>query len=274
MALTSSGIEREFLLYVPTGYDPATPVPLVISIHGAASNPEQQREFSRWDEFAERDTFLAVFPAGIGNIWNAGIPYDEEADDPRTNLMRLTTSRAEDVTFFTDLLDYLESNYCVDTARVYANGLSNGGGMSYRLACELSDRITAIGTVGGAYTNFPGGCNPTRPIPVVSFHGLEDRVVPYEGRTDMVLFPVRDWIADWARRDGCAEMLDIDGDPISTMSYSDCDAGSEVVLYTIDNGGHTWPGGPIQPTFLLGGTSQDIDATAVMWDFFQRFSIN
>lgn len=269
LSITSNGMERHFTLYVPTGYDPATPVPLVLSIHGFASNAEQQRSFSRWNEFAERDTFLAVFPSGTGFPlrWNSG---DSDFADGSGFL----GNRADDVAFVNEMLDTLEANFCVDTARIFATGLSNGGGMSNRLACELSERITAIGTVAGAYNAVPGGCNPVRPVPVIAFHGTEDPIVPYEGLVDAGLPVITEWAQGWAERNGCSDATEVSGDPVSSITYSDCEAGAEVVLYTIAGGGHSWAGGPPLPEFIVGTTSQDIDATAIMWTFFQRFSIS
>jgi polyhydroxybutyrate depolymerase len=254
----SGGETRRYWLYVPSSYSPDRAVPLVFSLHGFASNPSQQRWFSRLDALADKAGFIAVFPAGTGIPlrWNAG-------DSPF-----LGASRADDVQFFRELIRDLTSTLCIDPTRIYATGLSNGGGMVNRLACELSDQITAIGGVAGAYS--PVDCNVTRPVPVIAFHGTADEIVNYKGVTSMRLPGIVGWAAAWAQRNGCSDSESIPavGD-VSGLRYTDCADDAEVVLYTIQDGGHTWPGGP--RVDFLGKTSTDIDASAMMWEFFQRY---
>ncbi|MFQ3567622.1 MAG: PHB depolymerase family esterase [Aggregatilineales bacterium] len=254
------GLARTYLLYVPTSYDGAQPVPLVFSLHGFASNPRQQSGFSQWNAIAEEETLIAVHPAGMGFPlrWSA---YD-------VPLGPIRTENVDDVAFFAALIDALSEELCIDPARIYVNGLSNGGGMSVRLACELADRIAAIGTVAGAH--FPlDACAPARPVPVIAFHGTADAIVPYEGND--LLPAVQDWARGWAELNGCdltPEALPSIG-AASAIRYSGCGGAAEVILYTIDDGGHTWPGSPVVlPPFLVGPTNQDLDATRLMWAFF------
>ena len=178
--------------------------------------------------------------------------------------------------FISDLIDRLEQQYNIDPGRIFANGLSNGGGMSFLLACRLSARINAIGSVSGAYLLPWSECQPTRPVPLIAFHGTGDPIVPYTGGRSASFnqpFPVvPDWMETYARRNGCADSpadLPAAGE-VSGVRYSGCDQNADVVFYTIQGGGHSWPGGVPLPPFIVGHTTRDIDATRLMWDFFIR----
>jgi polyhydroxybutyrate depolymerase len=267
--IVSSGQDRTYLLFVPTTYDPATPTPLVICIHGFAEWPAHQMQISGWNDLAEEYGFIVVYPSGTGfpRRWHAS-GQAGDSGDPMT-----------DVLFISDLIDELGRQYNIDPARVYANGLSNGGGFSYMLGCTLSDRIAAVGSVSGAYVFPLDECNPSRPVPMIAFHGTGDPIVPYQGgpsRDSGVSFPViPDWMAARAELNGCdgspAE-LPVSGE-VSGIRYSGCAQGADLVFYTIHGGGHAWPGGEPMPAWIVGYTTQDINATPVMWEFFSRFSI-
>ena len=273
--LESGGLMREYQVYVPTGYNPTRAVPLVLSLHGFASNMGQQRYFSGWDILGEAENFIAVFPNGTGRPlrWNAG----EFSASERAGALMQAVIRApsDDIQFLSDLLDSVETTYCIDSAHVYVTGLSNGGGMSNRVACELADRVTAIGTVGGAYPPLET-CAPPRAVPVISFHGVLDPIVPFEGSEDMGLPGAETWASAWAARNDCASIATTD-DPdyavVSVMRWSDCADDADVILYEIADGGHTWPGSASFAEVMLGKTREDIPASAIMWTFFQRFSL-
>jgi polyhydroxybutyrate depolymerase len=186
----------------------------------------------------------------------------------------------EDVTFISDLIDKLESEYNIDPTRIYANGLSNGGGMSYLLACELSERIAAIGTVAGAHLYPLDKCRPTYTVPMIAFHGDADQIVPYDGgpsRPFDAPFPViPDWVARYAAQNGCSETpveLPAQGD-VTGIKYTHCNANTEVPFYTIHGGGHAWPGSSFLPEAIVGHSTQDIDATRTIWAFFQQYTRN
>jgi polyhydroxybutyrate depolymerase len=258
--LQSGGIERRYRLYIPAKYDPAQRTPLVLSFHGFTSNGDQQALLSGWDAIADDHNFIVVYPQGTGrpSRWYAGrwalVPEDA----------------VDDVAFVRDLLTELERKLCVDTTRIYANGVSNGAGMSNRLACELADQIAAVGGVAGAYASLPDGCQPARPIPVIAFHGTADPLVDYEGNRRLRIPAILSWAKDWAARNGCdlkPAPIPATGD-VSGLHYQRCKADADVILYTIDGGGHTWPGSKIGLR-ILGKTSADIDASATMWAFFQ-----
>lgn len=259
------GRTRHYRLFVPAGYDPQTPTPLVLNFHGFASNPPQQAAFSDLEDVATAETFIAVHPSGTGFPlrWNSGASFFEMG------------SGVDDVGFVRALVETLSAELCIDPARVYATGMSNGGGMSNRLACEAGDLIAAFGGVAGAYA-LETGCAPSRPVPFIAFHGTADPLVPYEGGTmqGMITPDIETWARDWAERDGCDLTPETFApeDGVSGTRYTGCAGDVEVVLYTIDNGGHTWPGGPPLLSALLGET-HPIDATAITWAFFERFTL-
>jgi polyhydroxybutyrate depolymerase len=267
--IVSSGEERRYLLFVPTTYDPAKPAPLVISLHGFVEWPAHQMQISRWNDLAEEHGFLVVYPEGTGfpRRWRAGGQVGTSSDP------------APDVRFISDLIDELSRQYNIDPARIYANGLSNGGGMSFLLGCALADRIAAIGSVAGAYLYPLEDCQPSRPVPMIAFHGTADPIVPYLGgpsrEPDVRLPVIPEWMAARAALNGCGAVPTElpGGGEASGIRYVGCDQGAEVDFYTLDGGGHSWPGGEPLPEWLTGPTSQDIDATRVMLEFFRRYSI-
>ena len=260
-SIISSGQKRDYLLYVPRSYDRTKPTPLVISMHGAAGWPVQQMNLSEWNRVAESGQFIVVYPSGtkgVGpRIWHVGRGSD----------------LAKDVRFISDLIDKLEADYNIDPTRIYANGMSNGGGMSFVLSCTLSDRIAAVGMVGAAQTLPWNWCTDRRPVPMIVFHGTADPMAPYNGGGSWVvdgLPGVATWAANWARRNRCAPnpVESAVAADVTRREYTICAEGAGVVLYTIRGGGHTWPGGEQMPEWFVGTTSRSIDATSQMWAFF------
>ena len=263
--IVSSGQQREYILYVPKSYDRAKPAPLVISIHGAANWPSFQMNLSQWNSLADEHGFIVVYPAGEGG-------------GPKTWFLngRRTRSGMPDVVFISELIDTLEASYNIDPARIYANGLSNGGGVTFVLSCMLPDRIAAFGAVAAAVTLPLDWCDGSRPAPMIAFHGTDDRFTPYDG-AKMWLAPdpfpsIPAWTANWARRNRCAPMPveSAAASDVTRLEYTDCADDASVVLYTIEGGGHTWPGSPPLPEWLVGPTSRSVDATRLMWAFFRQ----
>lgn len=265
--LVSSGRERDYVLHVPRSYTRDRPTPLVISMHGAGLWGAAQREISEWDRVADREGFIVVYPSGEGHglrVWGV---------DRGPGLMR-------DVRFIAALIDTLAANYNIDSTRIYANGLSNGGGMSFVLSCTMSDRIAAIGLVGAAQTLPFSWCTDKRAVPMISFHGTDDNAAPYNGGSSWVTsraFPsAPGWASNWARRNGCAP-TPIDSAvamDVTRRTYIGCVDDATVVLYTIHGGGHTWPGGAQFPEWFLGSTSRSIDASTLMWEFFREHPLS
>lgn len=266
-SITSSGQRREYLLYVPKSYDAATPTPLVISMHGAGLWPAAQMEMSLWNDAAEHYGLIVVYPSGFRTV------------GPRIWRVDGSGRLAADVRFISDLIDTLQGAYNIDPARIYANGLSNGGGMSFALACTMSDRIAAVGLVASAQTLPWEWCTDERPVPMIAFHGTDDRFAPYHGGRSIVLPPeaprafpsIPMWTERWARRNRCGPQpvdTPIAAD-VARRSYAGCANNADVRLYTIRNGGHTWPGGGKMPEWFVGPTTHSVSATDEMWAFFR-----
>ena len=273
--LVSGGQERCYYVYAPPGYDPDQPPPVVFSFHGFLSNPESQALISGWHKLAEQEGFLVAYPQGqkFPQRWDSGDSWGD--------------SDVDDVEFFRDMLDDLSSVAAVDHSRVYVNGFSNGGGMTVRLGCEVADLMAAMGTVAAAVVSMED-CGPGRPVPLMAFHGTTDPLVPYEGdemqgwllrwaagvtNAPTYFVGAEDWVATWEEGNGCdptPEIILPQGDA-SGKRYADCDEEAGVILYTIDGGGHAWPGG--WPIPFVGKTSKDIDATEELWQFFQGYRL-
>jgi polyhydroxybutyrate depolymerase len=261
-SIVSSGESRNYLLYVPKTYDPAKPTPLLISFHPAASRAEVEMDITQWNQVADAHGFIVVYPSGshVPRVWPMG-PH----------------SLVVDVKFISELIDKLQGAYNIDADRVFADGISNGGGMAFALSCRLGDRIAAISTVAAAQTLPVTECGEGRPVPAVAFHGTADPVVPYQGGSSPVSptpFPsIEDWTAGVAHRNHC------EGDKVETQvtasirrrAYPGCANNADVVLYTITGGGHTWPGGHSPyPQWIVGSTNREINATNIIWDFFAQ----
>lgn len=261
-----NGQIRSYILYVPKSYRPDRPVPLVISIHGHAEWPAHLMETTQWNQVAEENGFLVVYPSGSNfpmHWYSSG-----KTDGPDRT--------AKEIAFFSALIDQLEQKYAIDPARIYANGFSNGGGMSFLLSCKLADRIAAIGSVSGGFLLPWDECTPSRPVPIIVFHGDDDRVVPYTGGPSAYFnypFPdIRTWVETYAQRNGCQEtyLLVPAYREASGVHYTRCSQQADVFFYTIQGGGHTWPAGQDTPEFKSGHAVQYVDATRKMWEFFQQ----
>ena len=261
-SIVSSGKKREYIVYAPPSYDRRRPTPLVISLHGAGMWGASQRETSQWNRVADAHGFIVVYPSG------------SEGTGPRIWHEERGAGLPRDVRFISELIDTLKASYNIDSTRIYANGLSNGGGMSFALSCTLSDRIAAVGMVGAAQLLPFSWCTDHRPVPMIAFHGTADRWVPYHGGHSFVApnaFPdVPTWAANWARRNRCGSTPtdSVVASDVTRREYTHCADDAAVVLYTIQGGGHTWPGGKPLPEWFVGSTSRSVDASSEMWAFF------
>jgi polyhydroxybutyrate depolymerase len=255
------GEERTYVLHIPPAYEGDAAVPLVLNLHGLGSNAQEQDRYSRLPAKADEEGFILVTPQGQGPIgfWN---------------ISPGTAGFANDVAFLTGLLDALEEQLCSDPARVYSTGISNGGLMSARLGCDLSERIAAFASVAGI--TFANDCAPAGPVSVLAFHGAADPIIPFEGgplgieALRNLSFPaVRESVGKWAAHDGCegAPAEDQVSEHVTLERYVGCAGGADVELYVVDGGGHTWPGAAVDAP-SLGATTREINATDLLWEFF------
>ena len=260
-SLVSSGITRRYLLHVPPNHDASKPVPLVISLHPAASWPAAEMRISGWNQIADQHDFLVVYPAGrdFPQVWPMS-PQDA----------------ATDARFISDLIDHLESKFNIDPRRIYVDGISNGGAMAFAVSCRFPSRIAAVGAVAAAESISFDWCGDAAPVPMIAFHGSGDRIAPYYGGKsgDPVnprQFPaIRDWVAAWAKRNHCPSVpveMRITAN-VYRLDYLNCPAGADVVLYTIEGGGHAWPGQDDLPAWIVGHNTHDISATQLLWEFY------
>ncbi|AWS42293.1 PHB depolymerase family esterase [Streptosporangium sp. 'caverna'] len=258
-SLNSQGIERTYQLHLPPNYNPRRAWPLILSFHGRGNTGAGTEEFSK----------LSTLPAIVA--YPNGVIGTGDGDRQAWQGAPYAAPGVDDVAFTSDLLDTLEEGLCVDQRRVYATGKSNGAGFTGLLACRMADRIAAIAPVAGAFYPETGqDCRPSRPVPVIDFHGTGDATIPYTGDADRGLPAIPDWVAAWAQRDNCAKRVrDRVTEPDITVSrWVGCDRGAEVRHVAVSGGGHTWPGADI---YSGGGyTTQTIEAHQVLWDFLRR----
>ncbi|WAC01355.1 prolyl oligopeptidase family serine peptidase [Lacinutrix neustonica] len=184
--LMHDGIQRTYILYVPQAYNASTPAPLVLNFHGYTSNAIEQINYGDFRPLADEDGFLIVVPQGT--VDTAGNTHFN---------VGWGTSTVDDIGFINALLDDLSTQYTINQDRIYSTGMSNGGFMSYKLACELSDRIAAIASVTGSMTlGTTGSCNPLHPTPVLEIHGTSDGTVNYNGSNFATAIP--DVLSYWS----------------------------------------------------------------------------
>lgn len=237
--------DREADVHLPPAYDGRRALPLVLSLHALGSSAALQATYTGLGETADEAGFVLVHPEGIGASWNAGIGCCGAA----------LAAASDDIGFIAALLDRLESELCVDRARAYVVGMSNGGYMTHRVACELSSRLAAVASVAGI--DATAECEPESPISLLQIHGTSDTVVPYASAVRSV--------ASWRDRNGCAESPTLLSDEGGARCESwSCERDTEVVGCSLLGSIHVWPGGLASPAAL--------DANEVIWDFFQRHS--
>lgn len=283
--LTVDGLERNYIVHVPTRYDSQTPIPVVIMLHGGGGTASGAMRETGWAEKANKEGFLAVFPNAMARdparpssfarnpqLWNDGSGRfypDQKAVD--------------DVKFINGLLDDLSTRFSVDTHRVYVTGFSNGASMAFRLGAELSQRITAIAPVAGALWQDPVALK--QPVPMCYITGTADPLNLIEGGVPKLASgasdnvrakakpPVRDSIIKWVKALGCPTTPTSKSyaNGISTETYCPGNGDVTVVYITVDDLGHTWAGGKsLLPERMVGKTSDKLKATDVIWDFFQK----
>ena len=268
--LKSGGDLRNYWLVRPEGIEKTKPAPLLMVLHGSAGSGEDmmtvtQRGFER---LADKEKFVVVYPDALERRWN---------DQGGT---------VDDVGFLLAIVDKLVADGLVDKSRVYVAGISNGGMMAQRLACEQADRIAGIATVaGGLPEPLQATCKPARALPVLVIQGTEDPIVPWSGGAVAgfedfgKVLSARETAKFWAANNRCGDggviAAEPDRDPkdgtrVKMEVFASCPAGAAVKLAAVEGGGHTWPGGyQYLPERFIGRTSQDVDANMLIWDFFK-----
>lgn len=249
VTLTVDGRRRSAVVHVPTRAS-GRRVPLVLALHGYGGSGPRMEPYSGFDKLADRDTFIVAYPSSSYIYWNS------------TAVRKLPN----DVHFLSTLIGYLKRTFCVDSARVFATGISNGGSMVALAACQLSGQIAAAAPVAGDYSRQPP-CRPQRPVSVLEIHGTNDQVVPYFGpsrrRTPDGLPP---YVNGWVHRDACATKPSVRHPATRTTAYRwrGCAGGSMLEHIKIERGTHQWPGAkPPDP-----GPPSTICASCTIWSFF------
>jgi polyhydroxybutyrate depolymerase len=267
--ITVDGRVRTYLLHVPASLSKGKPVPVVIVLHGGGGSAEGIDKITNFTAKADKEKFIVIYPNGTGRFrnrlltWNSGncCGYAHE-------------NSVDDVSFIRSLIQQVEKEFNIDSQRIFVTGFSNGGMMSYRLACELSDKIAAIAPVAGAF-NYEK-CNPVRPVSLVVFHGTADEHVLFGGgepiqrvdRNPRVDRSVAEAIRYWVKKNQCVNSTKKERlGSVIIEGYKGCRDGSGVKLYTLEGHGHTWPGGERQSRWAETPTTE-VKATDAMWEFF------
>jgi len=258
---------RTFRIYLPK--DLPEHAPLVLAFHGGGSDGAGMERLTKFDKLADREGFIVAYPNGVDKHWNDG----------------RNMSQADDVAFVSAMIDRINDLHSVDAKRVFATGISNGGIFSHYLALKLFDRIAAIAPdAGGIAEGIEAGFTPKNPVSVFMINGTADPLVPYHGgavaRNNGHVIDTRDAADLWIKADGCqtnpakgalTHKNTKDGCSVRWSRWSNGQTGTEVLLYTVDGGGHTWPGGPqYLPKIVIGPVCKDFDATEAVWDFFKH----
>ena len=269
--ITVDGIERSYILHVPESV--MKPSPLVFALHGGSGTAKGMNTLTRFNKVSDKYGFILCYPQGVDKQWN---------DGRKVTQTYVNGVEVNDVKFISSLIDSLESKYKIDSTRVYACGISNGGMMSFRLGCELNNRIAAIAPVAISMSDYLyNSCSPGKPVPLMYIFGDDDPLVPYEGgsirfdRGNVV--SVQNTLGFWVKNNNCTE------DPVTSeiddwddntsvikFTYSGSTSRNEVVFYLVRGGGHTWPGGKqYLPKLLVGRTSREFNASEEIWKWFE-----
>lgn len=277
--LRFDGGNRSYLLQVPAGLDPMRPVPLLVALHGGGGHAAMMADEQRYGLVgkAAREGFVVVFPNGHSRFprgrlatWNAGGCCGSARD-----------SGSDDVGFIRALIAEIRGRLPIDPERIFATGMSNGGMMAYRLACEAADLFRAVAAVAG--TEALGECRPSRPVSVLHIHARNDGHVQFEGGAGEDAFRDRSKVMDfvsvpetvsrWVSRNHCASppRRSADAPGAYCETYAGCRAGTAVKLCVTDDGGHSWPGAE---AVRRGAdpASQALRASDTIWDFFREVS--
>jgi polyhydroxybutyrate depolymerase len=261
-SLIHDGINRSYRVFLPSGYNSTIKYPLVLNLHGNGSTASTQEMYSQMNSVADTAKFIIVYPNGISNTWNSGFGHVS----------------TDDVGFISALIDKMISDYSINKSKIYTCGMSMGGFMSFRLACELPEKIAAIASITGLVANqVMTNCQTQIPVPTMFIHGTNDATVSYDGTEYYSSAEAtKNWLIE---RNECSNEVSIynfpdlvnEGSTVTKYTYSSCKNSNEVWFYRVENGGHTWPGAPEVST--LGNTNRDINANVEIWNFFSKFEL-
>jgi polyhydroxybutyrate depolymerase len=270
LSLKVNGFTRTVIVHVPKVSTGATPLALVLNLHGSGSTAAGEMIFTKMNVAANQDDFIvaypqALIPDGAGFDWNVpGVPLIGGRSVPPKS--------ANDLKFLSSLVGIMESEYCINPKEVYATGFSGGARMTSQLACDDSGLFAAVAPVSGLRR--PKPCPTTRGVPVISFHGSADPVDPFDGNGQKYwTYSVNAAAKYWSTQDHCTSVThEAPVIGVKLTTYATCTNAAQVELYEITGEGHEWPGGPALPstlTSLLGPQSSLVNANALMWAFFR-----
>jgi polyhydroxybutyrate depolymerase len=312
-------VSRNFVVHVPKGYDAQQHYPVVVLLPGQNQDAEEMQRLTHFNQLADKDGVIAVYPNATRGRWNIGVRSEQPStgmrrgggrrggwggggypggggggypggggggypgggqsggQNPDENKNR--PEPADDVAFLNQMLDQLAIKYSVDTHRIYATGLGDGGFMALRMGCAMADRVAAIASVGAALPKTMI-CLPSRPVPALFINGTDDPIVPYDGGTykpgQFHVLSAEDSAKSWAKFDRCGEKpaqdklppLQKDAKETRTFTFTGCQDNAKVVLYAVKGSGNTWPGGEqYMSEKEVGKTSDALNANESIWGF-------
>lgn len=272
------GRERTYLIHLPPKEKMQKQVPLLFHLHGGGGTSYgcMGLTFGRFNELADREGFIVVYPQGFEKQWNDG----------RTGNFRTEEQlKLDDVGFIVKITEELKKKYKIDNTKIFTAGMSNGGFMSSRLICDRPDIFNGAAIITATLSKeyFPK-CNPSKPVAVLIMNGTDDPLVPYNGgfvkvfkKTRGEIISTDDLIQFWKEKNACTNKEVIkpkdkydDGTSLIIEKYTVCKTGGSLLLYKIEGGGHTWPGGKqYLGEKLIGKTSKEINACDEIWNFFK-----